>query len=110
MTQCPTHPYLSTLLVSRHVDSVDQMRKSYGLECSVRCTWPSLAWWLIDTCIVNVYALWSLDTGTQSEQLPFRQQLTHQIAALFPPSRTHVQPKFPYTAAPIHPLAEQTHE
>jgi hypothetical protein len=47
-----------------HVDGVDQMRQYYGLERRVQRTWPSLAWWLIDMCIVNAYALWSVDTRT----------------------------------------------
>lgn len=78
-----------------HVDGVDQMRKYYGMERRVRRTWPSLAWWLLDMCIVNAYALWSLDTSTQTGQLRFRQQLMYQLAALFPSSRTHVQPDIP---------------
>ena len=78
-----------------HVDGVDQMRKYYGMERRVQRTWPSLAWWLIDMCIVNAYTLWSLDTSTHTGQLRFRQQLMHQLAALFPSYRTHVQPDVP---------------
>jgi hypothetical protein len=75
-----------------HVDGVDQMRQYYGLERRVQRTWPSLAWWLIDMCIVNAYALWSVDTRTHEGQLSFREQLLHQIAAQFPSSLTHVEP------------------
>jgi len=78
-----------------HVDSVDQVRQYYGLERRVQRTWPSLAWWLIDMCLVNAYTLWSVDTGTHVGHLRFREQLLHQIAALFPSSRTHVQPDVP---------------
>jgi hypothetical protein len=78
-----------------HVDAVDQVRQYYGLERRVQRTWPSLAWWLIDICLVNAYTLWSLDTSTHDGHLRFRQQVLHQIAALFPSSRTQVQPDVP---------------
>jgi hypothetical protein len=78
-----------------HVDAVAQVRQYYGLERRVQRTWPSLAWWLIDICLVNAYTLWSLDTSTHNGHLHFRQQVLHQIAALFPSSRTHVQPDVP---------------
>ena len=78
-----------------HVDAVDQVRQYYGMERRVERTWPSLAWWLIDICLVNAYTLWSLDTNTHTGHLRFRQQVLHQIAALFPSSRTHVQPDVP---------------
>ena len=78
-----------------HVDTVDQIRQYYGLERRVQRTWPSLAVWLIDMCLVNACALWSLDTSTHTKQLGFREQILHQIAAQFPSSRTHVQPDIP---------------
>ena len=78
-----------------HVDAIDQVRQYYGLERRVRRTWPTLAWWLIDICLVNAYTLWSLDTNTHTGHLHFREQVLHQIAALFPSSRTHVQPDVP---------------
>ena len=63
-----------------HVDVIDQLRQYYGLERRVHRTWPSLAWWLIDMCIVNACTLWSLDTNTHVGQLRFREQLLHQVA------------------------------
>ena len=78
-----------------HVDTVDHLRQYYGLERRVQRTWPSLAWWLIDMCLVNACALWSVDTRTHTRQLDFRQQLMHHIATLFPSLRTHVQPDIP---------------
>ena len=78
-----------------HVDAIDQVRQYYGLERRVQRTWPSLAWWLIDICLVNACALWSLDTSTHVGHLRFREQVLSQIAALFPSSRTHVQPDVP---------------
>ena len=65
-----------------HVDAVDQVRQYYSMERRVQRTWPSLAWWLIDICLVNAYTLWSLDTTTHTGHLHFRQQVLHQIAAL----------------------------
>jgi hypothetical protein len=78
-----------------HVDTIDQMRQYYAMQRRGVKTWPSLAWWLIDMCIINAYTLWSLDTKTASGQLHFREQLLHQIAALFPSPRTPVQPDVP---------------
>ena len=78
-----------------HVDAIDQVRQYHGLERRVQRTWVSLAWWLIDMCLVNSYTLWSLDSSTHAGHLHFREQVLHQIAALFPSSRTHVQPDVP---------------
>jgi Transposase IS4 len=36
-----------------HVDTVDQLRQSYAIQRRHRKTWPSLAWWLVDMCIIN---------------------------------------------------------
>ena len=47
--------------------------------------WPSLAWWLIDICIINSYTLWCLDTGANMGQLDFRHALRKQILAAHPP-------------------------
>ena len=78
-----------------HVDAIDQVRQYYGLERRVQRTWVSLAWWLIDMCLVNAYTLWSVDTSSRMGHLHFREQLLHQIAAMFPSSRKHVQPDVP---------------
>jgi predicted nucleic acid binding AN1-type Zn finger protein len=49
--------------------------------------WPSLAWWLIDMCIVNAYHIFTLQTHSTLSQLDFRIQLMHQLAAAYPPQR-----------------------
>jgi hypothetical protein len=82
-----------------HVDRVDQLRSYDVVERRGRRTWPALAWWLLDTCISNAYALWCLDTNTKLGLLHFREQLLQQIAAAYPSHRTHVQPAVP---APNH--------
>jgi hypothetical protein len=86
-----------------HVDSIDQVRQYYGLERRTDRTWPCLAWWLIEMCLVNAYTLWSLDTGTHEGHLHFRERVLEQIAALFPSARTHVQPDVPPHGR-THPL------
>ena len=48
--------------------------------------WPSLAWWLINMCIVNAFTLWHLDTKANITQLDFRRALLRQILDAFPPS------------------------
>ena len=48
--------------------------------------WPSLAWWLIDMCIVNAFTLRHLDTKANITQLDFRRALLRQILDAFPPS------------------------
>jgi hypothetical protein len=45
--------------------------------------WPSLAWWLMDLCILNSYALWRLDSKADDSQLDFRQALLRQIPAAY---------------------------
>jgi hypothetical protein len=63
------------------VDTVDQLRLSYAMQRSSRKDWPSLAWWLIDICIINSYTLWRLDTRSEIGQLDFRRALLRQIPA-----------------------------
>ena len=50
--------------------------------------WPSLAWWLIDMCIVNAYRLFTLQTHSTASQLEFRIALMEQLARAYPPQRT----------------------
>ena len=41
------------------VDTVDQLKGNYAMGRKSIKNWPSLAWWLIDMCIVNAYRLFS---------------------------------------------------
>ena len=79
------------------VDTVDQLRQSYAMQRKSRKDWPSLAWWLIDICIINSYTLWRLDTKADINQLDFRRALLKQIPAAFPPPSTpvHLTPSTP---------------
>lgn len=46
-------------------------------------SWPRLAWWLLDMCIVNAFKLWSIGQDRPS-QLDFRIQLMHQLLEQLP--------------------------
>jgi hypothetical protein len=81
-----------------HVDTVDQLRSYYVVERRGRRTWPALAWWLLDMCIINAYKLWCLDTNTKRGVLQFREQLLTHIAAAYPSPHTPVQPTVPAVA------------
>jgi hypothetical protein len=84
------------------VDTVDQLRQSYAMQRRSRKDWPSLAWWLIDVCIINSYTLWRLDTRSDIEQLDFRRALLQQIRAACPhpcTGRKRVRPQPPT----VHP-------
>jgi hypothetical protein len=74
-----------------HVDTVDQLRQYYSMQRKSNKNWPSLAWWLIDMCIINAYTLWCLDAKAIISQLDFRRALLQQIAAAYPPPSTRTQ-------------------
>src|SRR6202008_350102 len=74
-----------------HVDTVDQLRQYYAMQRKRVKDWPSLAWWLIDMCIINAYTLWCLDTKAEISLLDFRRALLRQLAAAYPSPHTHVQ-------------------
>lgn len=46
-------------------------------------SWPRLAWWLIDMCIVNAFKLWSIGQE-RSGQLDFRIELMHELLQQLP--------------------------
>ena len=71
------------------VDMVDQLRQYYAMQRKSCKDWPSLAWWLIDMCVINSYTLWRLDTKANISQLDFRRTLLQQITAAYPPPSTH---------------------
>jgi hypothetical protein len=87
------------------VDTVDQLRQYYAMQRKSLKNWPSLAWWLIDICIINSYTLWRLDTGADINQRDFRNALLKQIPAAYPPPSTpvHLAPSPPlFTTADGH--------
>ena len=78
-----------------HVDTVDQLRQYYAMQRKSYKNWPSLAWWLVDMCIINAYTLWCLDTKAHMTQLDFRRALLQQLATAYPPSTVHAHHPVP---------------
>jgi hypothetical protein len=74
------------------VDTIDQLRGNYAMGRKSMKNWPSLAWWLIDMCIVNAYRLFILQTHSTASQLEFRIALMEQLARAYPPQRAQGQP------------------
>jgi hypothetical protein len=63
------------------VDRVDQLHTGYLIGRKSKKSWPRLAWWLLDMCILNAFKLWAI--GKQgSRQLDFRIQLMHELVKL----------------------------
>ena len=81
-----------------HVDQVDQVRSYHVVQRRGRRTWPALAWWLLDMCIINAHRLWDLQHNPKTEILQFREHLLDQIAARYPSPHTPVQPTVPVVA------------
>ena len=69
------------------VDTIDQLRGNYAMGRKSMKNWPSLAWWLIDMCVVNAYRLFTLQTHSTASQLEFRIALMEQLARAYPPQR-----------------------
>ena len=61
--------------------------------------WPTLAWWLIDKCIINSYTLWHLDMRAEIGQLDFRRALLQQIRLAYPPPSIPLHPVPPSSIA-----------
>jgi hypothetical protein len=81
-----------------HVDTVDQLRQYYAMDRKHYKTWPSLAWWLMDMCIINAYALWYRDSNSSASQRDFRKALTRQVLAAYPPLSAHKRGRASSTA------------
>jgi hypothetical protein len=63
------------------VDRVDQLHAGYLIGRKSKKSWPRLAWWLLDMCILNAFKLWAI--GKQGfRQLDFRIQLMHALVKL----------------------------
>jgi Transposase IS4 len=78
------------------VDTVDQFRQYYAMQRKSRKDWPSLAWWLIDICIINSYTLWRLDKKADISQLDFRRTLLKQIVTSYASPSTHTHAPLPH--------------
>ena len=68
------------------VDTIDQLRGNYAMGRKSMKNWPSLAWWLVDMCIVNAYRLFTLQTHSTASQMEFR-IVMEQLARAYAPQR-----------------------
>jgi hypothetical protein len=85
-----------------HVDTVDQLRQYYAMQRKTYKNWHSLAWWLLDMCVVNAYTLWCLDTKADITQLEFRRTLLHQLRDAYLPSVHRAPPTAPPSFTPVN--------
>jgi hypothetical protein len=69
---------------ARSVDVLSQLHYSYLPGRKAQRSWPRLAWWLLDMCIINAFKLWSIGQDHPS-QLRFREELMHQLLEQLPP-------------------------
>jgi hypothetical protein len=83
-----------------HVDTVDQLRQSYAIQRRHRKTWPSLAWWLVDMCIINAYTLYCTKLKRVISQRDFRIELMDQIWEEYSHAATQQHRAGPPTAPP----------
>jgi hypothetical protein len=82
---------------ARSVDVLSQLHYAYLPGRKAMRSWPRLAWWLLDMCIVNAFKLWSMSGGRRC-QLQFRQELMRQLMEMLP-----VEEKPDRDAARPHP-------
>ena len=68
---------------ARSVDVLSQLHYAYLPGRKAMRSWPRLAWWLLDMCIINAFQLWSIGRD-HPNQLDFRIQLMHQLLEQLP--------------------------
>ncbi|MDR3546658.1 MAG: transposase, partial [Candidatus Pacebacteria bacterium] len=68
---------------ARSVDVLSQLHYAYAPGRKAMRSWPRLAWWLLDMCIVNAFKLWSIGQEHPS-QLDFRMELMHELLQQLP--------------------------
>lgn len=68
---------------ARSVDVLSQLHYAYAPGRKAMRSWPRLAWWLLDMCIVNAFKLWSIGQQRPS-QLDFRMELMHELLQQLP--------------------------
>jgi len=68
---------------ARSVDVLSQLHYAYLPGRKAMRSWPRLAWWLLDMCVINAFQLWS--KGQQHlGQLRFREELMHELLKQLP--------------------------
>jgi hypothetical protein len=70
---------------ARSVDVLSQLHYAYLPGRKAQRSWPRLAWWLLDMCIINAFKLWSIGKNRPS-QLDFRIELMHELLQQLPTS------------------------
>ena len=68
---------------ARSVDVLSQLHYAYLPGRKAQRSWPRLAWWLIDMCIINAFQLWSKGQEHPG-QLRFREELMHELLKQLP--------------------------
>jgi len=90
---------------ARSVDVLSQLHYAYVPGRKSMRSWPRLAWWLLDVCILNAFQLWSIGQDRPG-QLDFRIHLMHQLLEQLPaehkPRKHGGHPPPPHAAAAIH--------
>ncbi len=89
---------------ARSVDVLSQLHYAYLPGRKAMRSWPRLAWWLLDMCILNAFKLWSMGQGRVS-QLDFREQLMHELMKQLPAEG--VPRKSGASLHPAHALASE---
>jgi hypothetical protein len=90
---------------ARSVDVLSQLHYAYAPGRKAMRSWPRLAWWLLDMCVINAFKLWSIGRERVS-QLDFRLQLMHELLQQLPveakPREHGGRPPLPHAAAAVH--------
>jgi hypothetical protein len=89
---------------ARSVDVLSQLHYAYLPGRKAMRSWPRLAWWLLDMCVINAFKLWS--KGQQHlGQLRFREELMLELLRQLPSE--HVPRKRGAGRHPAHALASE---
>ena len=89
---------------ARSVDVLSQLHYAYLPGRKAQRSWPRLAWWLLDMCIINAFKLWSV-AESHPGQLRFREELMHELLGQLPPE--HLPRKRGAGRHPAHALASE---
>jgi hypothetical protein len=89
---------------ARSVDVLSQLHYAYLPGRKAQRSWPRLAWWLLDMCVINAFKLWS--KGQQHPgQLRFREEIMHELLKQLPSE--YVPRKRGAGLRPAHALASE---
>jgi hypothetical protein len=68
---------------ARSVDVLSQLHYAYLPGRKAMRSWPRLAWWLLDMCVINAFKLWSA-AAHHPGQLRFREELMLELLKQLP--------------------------